>query len=116
MQEGISLRDYLDILNKILDLRNVEVKVKDEDVALILLMSLPLSYENLVDSYIRGKETLNLKDTKSTLLMREDRQKCSKLGYKKSSIYVSCYREQRGIKMLVNKGCIRIINSRSPRT
>lgn len=97
MQEGISLRDYLDILNKILDLRNVEVKVEDEDVALILLMSLPLSYENLVDSHIRGKETLNLEDTKSTLLMKEDCQKCSKLGYKKSSIYVSCYREQRGI-------------------
>ncbi|XP_038888857.1 glutamic acid-rich protein-like [Benincasa hispida] len=56
------------------DLHKVEVKVDDEDVALILLTSLPPSYETFVDSYIGGKETLTLEDTKSTLLMREDRQ------------------------------------------
>ena len=40
MQEGTPLRDHLENLNKILlDLRNVEVKVEDEDAALILLVS-----------------------------------------------------------------------------
>lgn len=53
MQEGTSLRDHLDQLNKILlDLRNIEIKVDDEDATLILLTSLPLSYETFVYSYI----------------------------------------------------------------
>jgi len=81
MQKDMSLRDHLDQLNKILlDLRNVEIKVDDEDVALILLMYLPSSYETFVDSYIGGKETLTLEDTKSTLLMREDRQNAISSG------------------------------------
>lgn len=49
MQEGTQLQDHLDSLNSILlDLRNIDVKVEDEDAALILLVSLPNSYENFV--------------------------------------------------------------------
>ncbi|KAG6429902.1 hypothetical protein SASPL_107959 [Salvia splendens] len=63
MQEGTPLREHLENLNKILlDLHNVEVKVEDEDVALILLVSLPESYENFVESFMTGKETLSLED------------------------------------------------------
>lgn len=45
MQEGMPLRDHLDQLNTILlELRNIDVKVEDEDSSLILVVSLPLSY------------------------------------------------------------------------
>ncbi|KAG6399844.1 hypothetical protein SASPL_141329 [Salvia splendens] len=46
----------------LLDLRNVDVKVEDEDAALTLLVSLPESYENFVESFMTGKETLSLED------------------------------------------------------
>ena len=49
MQEGTQLRDHLDQLNTLLlELRNIDVKVEDEDAALILLVSLPPTYENFV--------------------------------------------------------------------
>ena len=39
MNEGMPLRDHLDQLNTILlELRNIDIKVEDEDVALILLV------------------------------------------------------------------------------
>jgi len=63
MQEGTPLRDHLDQLNTILlDLRNIEVKIEDEDAALILLVSLPPSYENFVQSSIVGKDTVSLEE------------------------------------------------------
>ncbi|GJZ54720.1 retrovirus-related pol polyprotein from transposon TNT 1-94 [Tanacetum coccineum] len=44
MKEGSSLKEHLDALNSILmDLKNVEVKIEDEDAALALLVSLPPS-------------------------------------------------------------------------
>ncbi|KAG6414288.1 hypothetical protein SASPL_127006 [Salvia splendens] len=52
----------------------VEVKVEDEDGALILLVSLPESYENFVESFMTGKETLSLEDVRSALHIREDRK------------------------------------------
>ncbi|KAL8502265.1 hypothetical protein ACS0TY_021405 [Phlomoides rotata] len=78
MQEGTPLRDHLDKLNKILlDLRNIDVKLEDEDAALILLVSLPESYENFVESFITGKDTLSLEDVRSALHSREDRQQAT---------------------------------------
>ncbi|KAG6387705.1 hypothetical protein SASPL_152897 [Salvia splendens] len=47
---------------------------KDEDAALILLVSLPESYENFVESFMTGKEILSLEDVRSTIHIREDRQ------------------------------------------
>ncbi|KAG6437869.1 hypothetical protein SASPL_102799 [Salvia splendens] len=78
MQEGTPLRDHLENLNKILlDLRNVEVKVEDKDAAIILLVSLPESYENFVESFMTGKETLSMEDVRSALHIREDRQQAT---------------------------------------
>ncbi|KAL9242034.1 hypothetical protein vseg_016079 [Gypsophila vaccaria] len=72
MQVGMSLKEHLDRLNTILlDLRNIDVKVDDEDAALILLVSLPNSYENFVESFVVGKETLTLEEVKSALHTRE---------------------------------------------
>lgn len=60
--------EHLDQLNTILlDLRNIDEKVSDEDAGLILLVSLPLSYENFVQSFIVGKETVSLEEVRSSL-------------------------------------------------
>ena len=49
MKEGASLKEHLDELNSILmELRDIDVKMEDEDVAMILLASLPPSFENFV--------------------------------------------------------------------
>ena len=72
MQEGTQLQDHLDSLNSILlDLRNIDVKVEDEDAALILLVSLPNSYENFVQSFIGSKDTVSLEEVRSALHSRE---------------------------------------------
>nr|GEZ87332.1 zinc finger, CCHC-type [Tanacetum cinerariifolium] len=48
----------------ILCLANIEVKFKDEDLALLLLTSLPASYEHFVDTLLNGQEALTLEDVK----------------------------------------------------
>ena len=81
MQEGTQLQDHLDSLNSILlDLRNIDVKVEDEDAALILLVSLPNSYENFVQSFIGSKDTVSLEEVRSALHSRELRHKASGSG------------------------------------
>ncbi|KAJ4702606.1 Retrovirus-related Pol polyprotein from transposon TNT 1-94 [Melia azedarach] len=80
-KEGMPLRDHLDQLNTILlELRNIDVKVEDEDAALILLVFLPLSYENFVQSFIVGKDTVSLEEVRSSLHTRELRHKATGTG------------------------------------
>ncbi|GJT66197.1 retrovirus-related pol polyprotein from transposon TNT 1-94 [Tanacetum coccineum] len=67
MKEGSTLKDHLDVLNSILmDLKNVEVKIDDEDATLIFLVSLPPLFENFVNSFVIGKDTITLEDVRST--------------------------------------------------
>ncbi|CAL1356411.1 unnamed protein product [Linum trigynum] len=81
MQKGTPLREHLEQLNSILlDLRNIDVQVDDEDAALILLVSLPSSYENFVDSFIAGKESVSLEDVRYALHTREIIHKASGSG------------------------------------
>ncbi|CAA7032610.1 unnamed protein product [Microthlaspi erraticum] len=78
MDEGTQLRDHLDQLNTLLlELRNIDVKVEDEDAALLLLVSLPLSYEHYVQSFINGKDTITLEEVRSSLHSRELRHQAS---------------------------------------
>ncbi|OAE27222.1 hypothetical protein AXG93_4332s1200 [Marchantia polymorpha subsp. ruderalis] len=72
MSKSTHLREHLDQLNPILlDLRYIDEKVSDEYAALILLVSLPLSYGNFVQSFIVGKETVSLEEVRSSLHNRE---------------------------------------------
>ena len=71
MQSGTSLRYHLVNLNSILlDLHNLDVKIDDEDAALILLVSLPSSFENFVESFVVGKDSLTLEEVKVALHTR----------------------------------------------
>ncbi|GJV58035.1 hypothetical protein Tco_1459040 [Tanacetum coccineum] len=56
---------------------NVEVKIDDEDAALILLVSLPPSFENFVNSFVVGKDTITLEDVRFSLHFRELRHQAS---------------------------------------
>ncbi|GAA0156147.1 hypothetical protein LIER_13705 [Lithospermum erythrorhizon] len=70
--EGTSLKDHLDRLNTILlDLRNIDIEIDDKDVVLILLASLPPSYENFRESLTNGKDSLSLEEVRSALHSRE---------------------------------------------
>jgi len=68
----MSLREYLDQLNSILlDLHNIDITIDGEDAALVMLISLPLSYENFRESFIRGKDSFSLEEVRYTLHSRE---------------------------------------------
>jgi len=78
MHEGMSLKEHLDQLNSILlDLHNIDIEIDDEDAALILLVSLPLSYENFRESFISGKYSLYVEEVRYALHSRELRHSCS---------------------------------------
>ena len=59
MKEGRSLQGHIDDFNKlIVDLSDIGVEYEDEDKVLVLLYSLPKSYETLVDILQHGRETI----------------------------------------------------------
>ncbi|KAL5766374.1 hypothetical protein ACOSP7_016991 [Xanthoceras sorbifolium] len=55
----------------IMDLQNLDVKIDDEDQALLLLCSLPSSYRHLRETILYGKDTISLKDVKTALETKE---------------------------------------------
>nr|GEU92598.1 crooked neck-like protein 1 [Tanacetum cinerariifolium] len=65
---GRKISKHIDEFNKIvLDLTNIEVKFEDEDLALLLLTSLPASYEHFMDTLLYGREALTLEDVMAIL-------------------------------------------------
>ncbi|GJW58019.1 hypothetical protein Tco_0104750 [Tanacetum coccineum] len=73
MSPGTKTGDlYLYEFNKlILDLENIDIEIEDEDQALMLLTSLPSSYENFVETLLYGRESLTMEDVLATLNSRE---------------------------------------------
>ncbi|GKC59951.1 retrotransposon protein, putative, ty1-copia subclass [Tanacetum coccineum] len=61
MPAGRKIFEHINEFNKIiLDLANIEVKFEDEDLSLLLLTSLPASYEHFVDTLLYGRDKIVL--------------------------------------------------------
>ncbi|XP_073224915.1 uncharacterized protein [Cicer arietinum] len=73
MDEEKSVTVQLADFNKILDdLENLEVKLDDEDKALILLRALPMSYEHFKDAIMFGREqTITLEEVHTSIRTKE---------------------------------------------
>nr|GEY83420.1 retrovirus-related Pol polyprotein from transposon TNT 1-94 [Tanacetum cinerariifolium] len=76
MPAGRKISEHIDEFNKIvLDLANIEVKFKNEDLTLLLLTSLPASYEHFVDTLLYGRKALTLEDVMATLSSKEIKER-----------------------------------------
>ncbi|GJZ63480.1 hypothetical protein Tco_0619901 [Tanacetum coccineum] len=81
MPVGQKIYEHIDEFNKIvLDLANIEVKFKDEDLSLLLLTSLPISYEHFVDTLLYGREALTLEDVMAALNSKEIKEGSKRKG------------------------------------
>lgn len=72
LEEDGDLRDHLNRFNGLINqLNNLDEKLKDEDKAILLLVSLPRKYSNVVTSLLVGKTNLALDETIVVLLETE---------------------------------------------
>ncbi|VFQ71852.1 unnamed protein product [Cuscuta campestris] len=75
MAEEANFNGHLDEFNKITtELESIDVKIEEEDKALLLLASLPSSFDNIVTTLLFGKETLKFDEVVAALLMNETRR------------------------------------------
>ena len=69
MEEGTPVRDYVNKFDRIIsDLKDIGVKIDDEDQALMLLLSLTKKYENIVQTLMLVDDTLTMDETRTSLL------------------------------------------------
>ena len=74
MAEGTPIKNHLDEFNYIIiDLESLDVKIEDEDKALLLVVSLPPSYKNFKEILLySNNDTLSFEDVKANLLSMEN--------------------------------------------
>ena len=76
MQEGSDLAEHINVFNQLIaDLGKVDVKIDEEDRAIILLCSLPESYEHLVTTLTYGKQDIKVDEIVTSLLGHKQRRK-----------------------------------------
>lgn len=76
IKDSRDIQGHIDDFNKlIVDLENIGVEYEDEDKALVLLYSLPKSYETLVDILQHGRETISVEDVVSALKAKKEKWK-----------------------------------------
>ena len=81
IQEGGDVLGHIQRFDQICnELLNVRVKMEEKDRSLLLLCSLPPSYDPLVTTLLYGKETLEYEDMVSVLHSNEQREKMTKNG------------------------------------
>ena len=75
-QQGTTMSEHLNDYNKILaDLKNLDFEIDDEDNALLLLNSLPDTYEHLITTLLYGKDKIKFDDVCNALMNNEYRKK-----------------------------------------
>nr|GEV81329.1 retrotransposon protein, putative, Ty1-copia subclass [Tanacetum cinerariifolium] len=98
------ISEHIDEFNKIvLDLTNIEVKFEDEDLALLLLTSLPESYEHFVDSLLYGWVTLILEDVMVTLNSKKIKERSKAKGDNGEWLYVRGRTNRRDLRQSKGK-------------
>jgi hypothetical protein len=76
MQEGADLNEHVNAFNRVVsDLARIEVKVEDEDTALVMLTSLPKSYKVLVVTLTYGKTSITSSEVQTALLSYDQGEK-----------------------------------------
>ena len=76
MQEGLDLVEYMNAFNQVVtDLARLGATIDDEDRAILLLCSLPSSYDHLITTLTHGKETVKNEDITAELLSYDMRKK-----------------------------------------
>jgi len=71
-QQGTTINESITMFNQLVaHLFNLDVKVEDEDLALMLLSSLPEEFEHLETTLLHGKENVSLDAICSALYSHE---------------------------------------------
>ncbi|GJY17181.1 zinc finger, CCHC-type containing protein [Tanacetum coccineum] len=89
MHPGKSQSEHIDEFHKLVgDLAAIDTAISDEDQALLLLTSLPSSYDNFVETLLYGRDTLKLEDVLATLNSRELQKMTEAKGDGGEGLYV----------------------------
>ncbi|KAL0415707.1 UNVERIFIED_CONTAM: Retrovirus-related Pol polyprotein from transposon TNT 1-94 [Sesamum latifolium] len=89
MQEGSDLAQHVNVVNQIItDLARLDVSIEDEDRAMVLLCSLPFSYEHLVTTLTYEKETIMVDENTAALLVHNQRKHNAGESSHGNSLYV----------------------------
>jgi len=82
--------EHLNFFNKVIsDLLTVNVKIDEEDKALILLSLISQSYDHIVTSILYGKKNRILEEVTSTLISNEIRKRQNQEEQEGSSLVVT---------------------------
>ncbi|KAE8735884.1 hypothetical protein F3Y22_tig00000329pilonHSYRG00358 [Hibiscus syriacus] len=89
------LVQHMNVFNQIIsDLARLDVKIEDEDKAMILLCSLPPSYEHMVTTLTYEKETIKVEEITTTLLVHNQRKQNAEEISQVDSLYVKGNRDR----------------------
>ncbi|KAE8721388.1 hypothetical protein F3Y22_tig00016106pilonHSYRG00031 [Hibiscus syriacus] len=95
MQNDHDLAQHVNLFNQIIsNLARLDVKIEDEDKAMILLCSLPPSYEHMVTTLTYGKETIKVEEITTALLAHNQRKQNIGESSQADSLYVKGNRDR----------------------
>nr|GEV29572.1 retrovirus-related Pol polyprotein from transposon TNT 1-94 [Tanacetum cinerariifolium] len=96
MHPGKSQYEHIDEFHKLVgDLAAIDTVISDEDQAILLLTSLPSSYDNFVETLLYGRDNLKLEDVLATLNSRELQKMTKEKGNGGEGLYVRGRSDQR---------------------
>ena len=82
MHEEANFNQHRDEFNKVTTkLASLDVMIEEEDKALLLLASVPLSFDNIMTTLLFRKGTLKFDKVVATLLMNETRRANNKFSH-----------------------------------